>query len=99
MLDERVYVVRDAQGNECKVTGYRVVSPDELVLVTEPETKVNTRTLKSLPVTCRGDRMSPLPYQEMDYLDSAVRILPNPYGSRDAVRRYCMDTGGDQHRG
>lgn len=51
------YTIRDPKGNGCVAERVRVISPDEIAIVHPllPDITINTRKIKSLPISCRGD--------------------------------------------
>lgn len=57
MLDEKVYLITDANGSQCRTNSVRMLNCDE-IMIGHPlvsDVRVNTRNFKSLPAHCLGD--------------------------------------------
>jgi len=61
VLEGGDYLISDAQGNQCITTYIRITSGGEFVIghPVVPDIRINTRHLKSLPLSCRGDLTNP----------------------------------------
>jgi hypothetical protein len=78
MVDERVYRITDPVGNQCVTRSVRVISCDEFVVAHPfvPDIKINTRRLRSLPVSCRGDLTNEDHPMRADYIDRETYLGP-----------------------
>lgn len=67
LVDERVYLIIDAKGNQCRTNSVRVINADEIAIghPLVPDVRVNTRKLKSLPAHCIGDLLDPQQIEAM----------------------------------
>lgn len=106
MADERLYIIRDARGNECKTTYIRVISCDELAIghPIVPDVLVNTRRHKTLPVSCRGDLTDPIHvetqrefYEEIPFKGNIPVVAPNSIRSDPVIAQSNRYNGHTWH--